>query len=140
MDYSSSAECHVSVIGRVGPIGIAISDVVNRPEAKRKFDHIDLKIRYTPIIMPPDWLDKYTDRTKVRKKQRILDCAPQLDYNKFREGSYEDSVLEFVSGIDHCLSLLGLLGVSDSSVGQIKRLFRDAAQKIIVEPTSDWSA
>jgi hypothetical protein len=53
------------------------------------------KLRYIPIVMPEGMRQRYPARSELRKKERIYVCAPQLNYDVFVEGNFEDQLRDY---------------------------------------------
>jgi hypothetical protein len=53
---------------------------------------LNVKLRYIPIVMPEGMRERHPARSKLRENERIYDCAPQLNYEVFVEGSFEDQL------------------------------------------------
>jgi hypothetical protein len=94
---------------------------------------IDAKLRYVPIVMPEGMRERYPARSKLRKKQRIYDCAPQLNYEVFVSGSFEDQLKEYLRGIALSAPHLAGLGATPEQIEDFKRIMDDAVERILVE-------
>jgi hypothetical protein len=81
---------------------------------------IDLLLRYVPVIMPEHFLDRYPARSKVIIKQRILDCAPHLDYSTFVSGSFLDQLEVYLAGLRTASPLLARFGLSNAEVSEFE--------------------
>jgi hypothetical protein len=62
---------------------------------------------------------------KLRKKERIYDCAPQLNYEVFVKGTFEDQLKEYLRGIALSAPRLAGLGATPQQI--------TAAERILVE-------
>jgi hypothetical protein len=87
-----------------------------------RFAAVQLLLRYVPIIMPTEMLDRYPARSKARIKQRILDCAPQLHSETFVSGSIVEQVDAYLSGIRTASPLLTKFGVSPAAIEEFGQL------------------
>jgi hypothetical protein len=74
------------------------------------FSRCPIKIRYVPIIMPPELQDRYPARSRVRRKENVYSCCPQLDYDLFVGGTFNDILAVFLGGLDEVPSGLHKLG------------------------------
>lgn len=92
---------------------------------------LDCKLRYVPIVMPAGMRERYPARSKLRKKERIYDCAPQLDYEVFVEGACEDQLREYLKGIKPSAPHLAKLGATPEQVADFERIMASAAQRIV---------
>lgn len=91
------------------------------------------ELRYVPIIMPKGLRDDYPARSKLRKKERIFDCAPQLNYEVFVEGSFEDQLREYLRGIAESSSHLAGLGATPEQIEEFNKIMAMAVERILAE-------
>jgi hypothetical protein len=120
------------------PAGHA-SEVVRRlvePMLNAAFDassleRIEGKLRYVPIIMPEGMRERYPARSQLRKKQQIYDCAPQLNYETFVDGTFEQQVREYVRGVAESAPHLSGLGASPEQIAEFEKILNDVADRII---------
>ena len=99
---------------------------------------IDGLIRYVPIVMPEDALGNYPERSKLRRKQNIYDCAPQLDYNVFVDGSLEEQLAEYLRGIALSAPHLAGLGASREQVAEFEAILAGAVEKFFAGSVSHF--
>ena len=123
MKYGWSAETDEKVGERLRLMGLATERLIEERLASGELEDIDVLVGYVPIIMPPEWAQDYPARTKVSHKHRVLDCAPQLDYEKFSGDSVEVAAKEYVGGIILCLPLLSRLRFAPSEISRIEEFF-----------------
>jgi hypothetical protein len=83
--------------------------------------------------MPDDMLARYPERSELHKKQRIYDCAPQLNYEVFVSGSFEDQLKEYIRGIALSTPHLKDLGATPEQIEDFKRILDEAVPRILVE-------
>ena len=94
---------------------------------------LECKLRYVPIVMPERVRERYPARSKLRKKERIYDCAPQLAYEVFVEGRFEDQLREYLRGVGLAASHLAGLGASLQQVKEFEAIMATAAERILTE-------
>lgn len=94
---------------------------------------LDCKLRYVPIIMPPGMRERYPARSRLRKKENVYLCAPQLDYDVFVEGTFEDQLREYLKGIEPSAPHLAKLGATAEQIADFERIMATAAERIIAE-------
>jgi hypothetical protein len=123
MEYGCSVETEKCVSERVLFIARATEQMIAERLVAGELSNIDILVRYVPIIMNPEWAKHYPSRTKVSHKHRVLDCAPQLNFEKFSDGPLDGAAKEYVSGIIDCLPLLAKLKFSSSEIGQVGEFF-----------------
>ncbi len=90
------------------------------------------KFRYVPIVMPPDWAVNYPPRSRLRKNEGdgVYDCAPQLDYETFIKGSFEEQLAEYTRGILLEAAQIAGLGASLDQVREFEDLVVTARFRI----------
>ena len=76
--------------------------------AEEPLADLEVKIRYVPIVMDEEGRRRYPARSRVRKAQRLYDCAPQLDYLTFKKVGLRSSLPNTSGGLrsagQHCQS------------------------------------
>lgn len=91
------------------------------------------KLRYVPIIMPKGMRARYPARSKLRKKEKIYDCAPQLNYEVFVEGTFEEQLREYVRGIAESAPHLAGLGATPEQIEDFNKIMATAVERILAE-------
>jgi len=66
----------------------------------------------------------------VSRKNRVLDCAPQLDWEKFSGESIEAAAKEYIEGIVDCLPLLSKLKFSETDIQRVEEFFSRVSQDL----------
>src|ERR1700683_2041316 len=94
---------------------------------------LDAKLRYVPIVMPEGMRERYPARSQLRKKERLFDCAPQLNYEVFVEGSFEDQLREYLRGIALSSPHLAALGASPEQIAEFEAILANAVDRIVAE-------
>jgi hypothetical protein len=84
--------------------------------AEEPLADLEVKIRYVPIVMDEQGQRRYPARSRVRKAQRLYDCAPQLDYLTFKKGRSEEQLAEYLRGLEECRTALPKLGATPPQV------------------------
>lgn len=83
--------------------------------------------------MPDGMRERYPARSKSRKKQRIYDCAPQLDYDVFVRGSFEDQLKEYLRGISLSILHLADFGATGRQIEDFQKILDGAIDAILLE-------
>jgi len=91
------------------------------------------ELRYVPIIMPPELIARYPERSKLRKKELAYVCAPHLDYLTFLDGSPEEQIAEYIRGIMLSAPHLSGLGATPRQIEDFRQLLQDAVPRILLE-------
>jgi hypothetical protein len=104
---------------------------VVEPYLNERFDaselvSFDLKLRYIPIIMRPDWAVRYPSRSKARISQRVYDCSPQLAFLPFVFGTPEEQLQEYLRGIEPSGAHLAKFGATIDQVAAFAQIMMEA--------------
>jgi hypothetical protein len=99
-----------------------IEPLLNHRLTNSRFANVQLLLRYVPVIMPTEILDRYPARSRARIKQRVLECAPQLRYETFVSGSFNDQVDAYLNGIRTASSSMKKFGISPAEIGDFEQL------------------
>lgn len=94
---------------------------------------LDAELRYVPIIMPEGMRERYPARSKLRKKERLYDCAPQLNYEIFVNGTFEDQLREYIRGISESAPHLAELGATPEQIDDFNKIMASAVERILAE-------
>jgi hypothetical protein len=94
---------------------------------------LDVKLRYVPIVMPEGMRERYPARSKLRKKERLFDSAPQLNYEVFVEGSFVDQLQEYIHGIAESAPHLAELGATPEQLEDFNKIMATAVERILAE-------
>src|SRR4051812_36914265 len=112
MEFWASSEVYRPAGGSSEEIRHCVEPFLNAAFATSSLKSLAGKLRYIPIIMPEGMRERYPARSKLRKKERIYDCAPQLDYDVFVHGTFEDQLREYILGIAESVPHLAGLGAT----------------------------
>lgn len=83
--------------------------------------------------MPEGMAQRYPARSKLRRKECTYDCAPQLNFEVFVEGSFEEQLREYLNGIELSAPHLAALGASSEQVAEFERILREGVDRIVAE-------
>lgn len=93
--------------------------------------NFECKLRYVPIIMPPDAMERYPARSRVRRRERICDCAPQLDFEPFVSGNFAGQLTEYVAGIRTSVPDLAKLGATKEQMAEFEQILSLATEHVL---------
>ncbi len=110
-----------------------VEPFLNAAFAASSLATLEGKLRYVPIAMPVGMRERYPARSKLRKKERIYDCAPQLNYEVFVDGIFEDQLREYLRGIALSAPYLVGLGASLQQVEDFEMILASAVERILAE-------
>jgi hypothetical protein len=131
MRFWESSEAHLSIYEALVKVCSLVEPYLNDAFAASSLASLDIKLRYVPIIMTKDAHDKYTDRTKIRIKQRISDVAPQLDYELFVSGTLAEQLEEYLRGITHARPHLPRFGATPEQIADFDSILAGAKAALL---------
>lgn len=92
---------------------------------------LEITVRYIPIIMPEPLRARYPARSKLRRRERLYDCAPQLEYETFVDGSFEQQIDEYIRGLSESVEFLPKLGATPEQVSEFESILGRAKDDIV---------
>ena len=131
--FWASMEVHQPASAASNRTRLCVEPFLNAAFAASSLAALEGELRYVPIIMPEDMQKKYTARSKLRKRERIYDCAPQLDYETFVDGTLEDQLREYLRGIASAAPHLAGLGATPEQIEDFNRIMETAVERILTE-------
>jgi hypothetical protein len=133
MDFWASSEAYRHADSCVDRARRIVEPLLNSLLAKSSLANLDCKLRYVPIVMPESMHARYPARSKLRRKARIYDCAPILNYDIFVHGAFEDQLREYVRGIALAAPHLAGLGASPEQIEDFKAILASVIERVIAE-------
>jgi hypothetical protein len=133
MEFWASSETDQPAGSAVERIRRCVEPFLNAAFAASSLATLGCKLRYVPIVMPEGTRERYPARSKLRKKERIYDCAPRLAYGVFVEGRFEDQLWEYLRGVGLAASHLAGLGASLQQINEFEAIMASAAERILAE-------
>jgi hypothetical protein len=111
----------------------AVGGYLNSEFAKSSLGPINAELWYIPIVMPKNMRERYPERSRFYRKKRAYAFSPQLDYEVFVDGSFEDQLKEYIRGIALSAPHLKGLGATPEQIEDFKRILEEAVPRILVE-------
>jgi len=133
MNFWASAEVFQAAFPAMDKARRCVGPFLNAAFASSSLATLEGKLRYVPIVMPEGMRQRYPARSKLRKKERLYDCAPQLDYDIFVEGSFEDQLREYIRGIAESAPHLAGLGATPEQIEDFNTIMASAVERILAE-------
>ena len=130
MQFWASAEVDSPAFLAMVKVRKVVEPFLNAAFEMSLLAELPIKLRYVPIIMPEGIRERYPARSKVRKKENLYDCAPQLNYEVFVEGVFAEQVDEYLRGVALSAPHLAKLGASQPQIEEFKKILKDAADQI----------
>jgi len=133
LKFGSSAEVFRDAFPALVGAQRSVEPFLNAAFAGSSLATLDAKLRYVPIIMPKGMRERYPARSKLRKKERAYDCSPQLSYEVFVDGSFEDQLREYIRGIAESAPHLAGLGATPEQIEDFNNIMATAVERILAE-------
>ena len=133
MNICSSAEVFRTAFPALISARDRVEPFLNAEFASSSLSTLEAQLRYVPIVMPDGLRERYPARSKLLKKERIYDCAPQLDYEVFVSGTLEDQLREYLRGIAESAPHLAGLGATPEQIKDFEKIMTTAVERILAE-------
>lgn len=133
MIFWASAEVFIDAHPALDRARRCVEPYLNAAFSESALRTLDVEIRYIPIIMPAEARDRYPARSKLRKRLRLYDCAPQLNYDVFVSGAFEDQLKEYLRGVSEAAPHLAALGATPEQIEEFKVILDSAVERIMAE-------
>ena len=133
MEFRAAAEVHQPAYAALTKVRRCFEPFLNSAFSASSLASLDCKLRYVPIVMPETAHDRYPARSKLRRKERLYDCAPILDYEIFVHGTFEAQLREYLRGIALSTPYLAALGATPQQVAEFGAILATAVERIMLE-------
>lgn len=130
MNFWASSETDRQSGGAVETIRRRVEPYLNAAFTRSSLGAVEAKIRYIPIVMDEEARPRYPARSRMRKKERLYDCAPQLDYETFVSGSWNDQVRVYLNGLRECAPRLLELDASKAQAQEFLDILDRAIEEL----------
>lgn len=131
MRYFASAEIYKPAYPAFNWVMKRVDAYLKEALAASSLAVLDCKVRYIPIVMPAGMRERYPARSKLRKKERLYDCCPQLGYETFVSGDTSAQLAEYISGLREAVPFLTKLGASPPQVTEFSSILDAAPGRIL---------
>lgn len=137
MEFRALAEVDREAYMAMWEIRQSVEPYLNAAFKKSSLATLACKLRYVPIIMAEGTRENFPPRSKLQKKERIYDCAPQLNYEAFVNGTYEDQLRTYVDGIKETAPHLADFGATEQQIRDFQTILSNAAENILADLTRE---
>jgi hypothetical protein len=137
MEFWASSESYIKASENLDATWRLVEPYLNHVFGNSSLNDLKIKLRYVPIVMSPESLANYPERSRARIKQNIYLCAPQLDYQTFVDGTLSDQLDEYLRGIALSSPFLKKFGATPEQVREFDLIIataRDAILNQIISP------
>jgi hypothetical protein len=114
-------------------VGRTVEAEINRLFSVSPLSALDVKIRFIPIVMPEGMREHFRPRSDLKKKRRIYDCTPYLDYDTFAQGTFDEQLREYMRGLTEAVPYLAGLGATSEQIGCFKGILAATEERILRE-------
>jgi len=133
VEFRASAEVYQPAFSAMDRTRRCVDPFLNAAFAGSSLATLECKLRYVPIVMPENMRARYPARSKLRRKERLYDCAPILNYDVFVGGTFEDQLQEYLRGIAFSAPHLVAFGASPQQVEDFRAILAGALARIMIE-------
>ena len=126
MIFWASSEADIKADRNLNAVRLSVEPYINEKATLTELSSLDVKIRYIPIVMGSEFLSRYPARSKIRKRQKLYDCSPQLPHQIFVNGSWKEQLSAYLEGLEECFDPLLKLGATEIQVLRFKDILRQA--------------
>ena len=98
MTFQSAAECHSTAYKAGTIVRKVVEPYLNDAFSRGSLAHLDLKLRYVPIVMPADMIDMYPERSFANVPLRVYDCATHIDFVTYVSGNLKQQLTKYFRG------------------------------------------
>lgn len=125
MQLFFSSEVEQSALHQMHEVRILVKPLLESAVAKGPLAEFDVEIRYVPIIMSKERRERYPARSRLRGKERIYSCCPQLEIEPFVSGTKPERIAVYVEGLRECGPALRKLGATEDQVNAFNQILDD---------------
>jgi len=122
MEFVFSSEVDKTALFQMHEVREAVRISLEDAVAKSTLSELDVRVRYIPIIMKAENLERFPARSRLERKNRIFNCCPQLDIQIFLTGTQSERVAVFVNGLRECGPALAKLGATSEQVAEFDQI------------------
>lgn len=133
MKFQASAEVHKPASEALFGVRRRIFPFLSRALERGTLEHLDATLLYVPVVMPQTMHARYPARSKLKKKQRVYECCPILNYDVFVGGQLQDQIQEYLRGIALSLPHLASIGASPDQINEFEAIIAGIAEQVLVE-------
>jgi hypothetical protein len=130
MIFWESCEADKLAFFKVVKVAVIAEPYLNEQFGYSSLASLQVKLRYIPIIMDEQGRANHPERSKARIKQGIYDCAPQLNYRTFVDGTLEAQCVEYVRGIALSSPHLKKFGATSEQIADFDKIMIAAPQQL----------
>lgn len=134
MFYAASSEVTSDVGAAVRRLHKSIDPVLREAFGRSGLSSVEGKLIYVPIVMHFDLHEEFKERSRFVARARTYECCPQLDYEVFLNGTFEQTVEEYFRGLALAAPHLHQLGATEAQVAEFLSILDHARERALAEP------
>jgi hypothetical protein len=133
MLFWASSESHVKASYSLDRARRLVEPYLNDNFDNSSLNSFNIELRYVPIVMDPEGLKHYPERSRAKIKQKIHLCAPHLDYQTFVDGDLSACLDEYMRGIALSSPHLKKFGATPEQVHDFDLIIATARDAILAQ-------
>lgn len=133
MIFWASAEVYKDAYPALDKVRRCVDPFLNAAFAETSLATLQCELHYVPIVMSEGMRERYPARSKLRKKEQLYNCSPQLNYEVFVSGTFEDQLQEYLRGIAESAPYLAKLGATPEQTDDFNKIMANAVARILIE-------
>jgi hypothetical protein len=133
MEFWASSESYIKASDNLFNTRRLVEPHLNYAFENSSLNDLNIELRYIPIVMDPESLANYPERSRAKIKQKVYVCAPQLDYQTFVDGTLSDQLDEYLAGIALSSPFLKKFGATPEQVRDFDLIIATARDAILAQ-------
>lgn len=105
--------------------------IVRKLDGSSSLISSSVSIDYVPIVMSDANISRYPARSRLNRKKGECICAPQLEYNIFLSGEWDEMLKCYLDGIRGCAKNLKDIGLSREMVQEFMRILDETENELL---------
>lgn len=124
MMFADSVETHKDVYENIWVVARVVRSFLQDEMSKGEFAASDIEVLYVPVVMPEDIIERYPERSRLRRRTKTAICSPQLNYQVFLSESRSEQLAEYLRGLMNVVPLIAKLEGDDVLSSKFSSLIR----------------
>lgn len=131
MEFWDSCEADIRIYDSLKEVWCVVEPYLNYAFENSSLNKLKIELRYIPIVMNPESIANYPERSRAKIKQKVYVCAPQLDYHTFIDGALSARLDEYLRGIALSSPFLKKFGATPEQVRDFDLIIATARDAIL---------
>ena len=122
MRITVSSESDAVAYRHLASLSADVEQRLNSLLSESRLADVDLQVRYVPIVMPPDLLERYPARSRAHIEKRIIDCSPQLNHSVFSDGTPALRRKEYLAGLRTAKAFMPQFNITSDEIAEFEAI------------------